>query len=114
MANLVPRTYEVFKNVHKVMCERNGIIPVIEAHCVFVPLTNIYGTAILVGPHDVDSQPIKHSKKLKNVTLKNVQYYSKTGVASYLFMIPLSPKNLSLKFEKEHNYLYNNVGADKA
>jgi hypothetical protein len=104
MASAVCRTYEVDKYLNTVSISSNESI---LNQKLFVCLTNVVSTKLMIGGRDFNKMPIKLKKNYKTFSEAAVRKFSECGPkeAHDLYILEMSPHRKSLVFDKENkNY----------
>jgi hypothetical protein len=103
IASIISRNFKTVDKVDKIDCTEYGSM--IKQNCneIFIPITNVYASPILVAPFDVQNKPIIVTNK--RIKKKTVSFCSDIMIIDHAFLFDLFPaRTKNLYFDRESNY----------
>jgi hypothetical protein len=106
LASIVSRTFQTIEKVDKIDCTQFGSISKHNCNEIFIPITNIYASPILIAAFDEQNKPIiVTNKKFKK---KTISFCSKSSIINHAYLFDLFPyKTKLLYFDRDSNSYYN-------
>jgi hypothetical protein len=106
MANVIHRTMENWQRTPHILCSEWDSIT--RDPIYFIAGTDVFATALLVGPFDHEAMPImKGGRNDSKVPSGCASYYSPHIKAHQLVLIDLHPHNSQLRYQSNCQHIYN-------